>query len=476
MKRMIIIAAMILWLTPLPSGGSQRPGGSEIAFIGVSVIPMDRERVLSDQTVVVRDGRIIEIGAVGKVRPPAGATRIEGRGKYLIPGLVDMHTHLLSDDAFPDHLAGDELAIMLANGVTTIRLMIGTPEHLALRREVAAGTLLGPTIFAASPQLAGRKFGRVFHGSVVTTPEEARRAVREYKAAGYDFIKLTLFISRPVYDAVIETAKEVGIRVIGHVELTVGLARALEAGQQIEHLDSYLEALLADDAPVKESVSDYRIGRLQNWESLDYIDETKIDRVAEATARAGVWTCPTQTFFKLAFGIGVSDEEIRRSPDYRFLPAKKRADVAGFQTRYWGNPPSEARRRKWVSIRDRLIRAIHAKGGKILTGSDTPEWFLLYGFTLHRELESLVAAGLSPYAALEAATRNPAEYLGGLGDWGTIERGKRADLVLLDANPLERIAHTTQIAGVMKDGRWLPKAELTAKLDAIASRFEKAIE
>jgi imidazolonepropionase-like amidohydrolase len=240
----------LLFVALITSAAAQDAGKQVTAFVNVNVIPMDRERVLKDQTVVVRDGRIAEIGAANKVRVPAGALRVDGRGRFLIPGLFDMHTHLFSDGKFPDSLAGDELKIMLANGVTTIRLMIGTPEHLKMREQVAKGALLGPTMYVASPELAGRPYGDPFNGYVVTTPDEARAAVKKAKADGYDFIKLTIAISRPVYDAVIETAKEAGIRVVGHVDLRVGLRRALETGQQIEHLDSYMEAVLKDDSPM----------------------------------------------------------------------------------------------------------------------------------------------------------------------------------------------------------------------------------
>jgi imidazolonepropionase-like amidohydrolase len=469
----IIFIAVTISFAQVPAPQTAQPL-RVTAFVHVNVIPMDRERVLTDQTVIVRGGRIAEIGAAEKVRVPKDAMQIDGRGKYLLPGLIDMHTHLFSDGQFPDSLAGDELMIMLANGVTTIRLMIGTPEHLALREQVAKGELTGPTIYAASPQLSGRAFGEPFNGYVVTTPEQAREAVKKAKAAGYDFIKLTFFISRPVYDAVIEAAKEAGLRVIGHVDPQVGLARALEVKQQIEHLDSYLEAVLKDDAPMKASVSGVSVWRMQNWASLDHIDERKIDEVARATAQAGIFTCPTLTFLKLAFGTGQSDEAIRTRPDYRFIPPRLREEMTGPRERFWSAPPSEARRQQFVRVRNQLVKAIHDAGGKIMAGSDAPEWFLLYGYTLHRELKSLVEAGLSPYAALAAATRNPAEFLNALDTFGTIERGKRADLVLLEANPLTDITNTEKRAGVMLRGRWMTEAELRKMLDGIAARFQQA--
>jgi imidazolonepropionase-like amidohydrolase len=271
-----------------------------------------------------------------------------------------------------------------------------------------------------------------------------------------------------------EVAKEAGIRVVGHVDLRVGLQRALEAGQQIEHLDSYMEAVLKDDSPMNVSVSDSGVGRKANWESLDYVDERKVAEVSRATAKAGVYTCPTLTFFKLSFAIKHSDEEIRARPDYRFFPPEFSKSRHAARQRFWTSPPTLERREKYIRIRNQMVKGIHDAGGKIMAGSDTPELFLLYGFTLHRELKNLVEAGLTPYAALEAATRTPAEFLNALGEAGIIGRGKRADLVLLKANPLEDISNTEKRAGVMARGRWMPEADLKKTLDEIAPRFQAA--
>src|SRR5687767_15853546 len=179
-----------------------------VAFVGVNVIPMDREHVLANQTVIVKNGVIVEIGDAGKVKLPKDAVRVDASGKYLIPGLVDMHTHLLSDsDEYPDSIAPDELRVMVANGVTTVRFMIGTPELLAHRAGSAKGEIAAPTIWVASPHLTGREQGNNF---VVKTPDEAREAVRKSKSSGYDFIKITTFIDAPVYEAAVDEAAKQG--------------------------------------------------------------------------------------------------------------------------------------------------------------------------------------------------------------------------------------------------------------------------
>ena len=214
MKLFLIIS--LLYLIGISTASAQT-----IAFTNVNVIPMDKERVLENQTVLVRDGIIVEIGRSVKI--PKDATRVDGSGKYLIPGLVDMHTHLLSDgDDYPDSIAEDELKVMVANGVTTIRLMIGTPEQLILRTKSAQGEIIAPTIYSASPHLTGKEQGNNF---VVNTPDEARAAVRKSKAAGYDFIKITTFIKAEVYEAAIDEAAKLNIKVVGHADSRVCRSR-----------------------------------------------------------------------------------------------------------------------------------------------------------------------------------------------------------------------------------------------------------
>lgn len=464
---------LLILLAAAASSQTSKPAASVVAFLDVNVIPMDRERLLQHQTVIVRNGLIAEIGDAKKIKVPAGAQRIDGKGKFLIPGLTDMHVHLFTDDDFPDELAEDEFRIMLAYGVTTIRLMTGTPEQLVLRRKSAGEEILAPTIYAASPQFTGRKSSNAY---VVTTDAEARAAVVKSKQDGYDFIKVTTYLKPEVYEAIVDEARKQNIRVVGHADSrSVGLARALKARQQIEHLDSYLEALLPESAPVKGSVSDIYLYNPKNWESIDYLDESKIPELARLTVAANPFVTPTLHLFKFTVGKGRSEESFKAQPDIRFYPQKTIDFWMGVSKKYLATAAPIEKREKYIRIRDKIVKAIHEAGGHIMAGSDTPEWLMLYGYTLHLEMIDLHDAGLSNYAALEAATRNPALFFGTLKNTGTIEKGKRADLVLLDANPLDDIANTQKRAGVMLKGKYYSQAEMNQWLDEIAPRFRKAI-
>jgi imidazolonepropionase-like amidohydrolase len=451
------------------------PPDPAVALENVAIVSVLDERIHRGRTVLIRDGRIERVGPAGRVPLPEGTRRVDATGKFLVPGLIDMHVHLLSDGALPDSLAPDELMILVANGITTARLMIGTPEHLALRRSVAAGEIVGPSLAVGSPQLSGRSFGDPFNGRVVTTEAAAREAVREAKRIGYDFIKITFFITRPVYDAVVDEAKLQRIRVVGHVDPDVGLTRAFETGQQIEHLDGMLEAVLADSSPTRSSVSGVQVWSARNWGSLDYIDDRKVAAVARAAKTAGVWVTPTLFFLKMAFGEGETDAAIEARPDWRFLPPAVKREMAGPRKAFWSNPPTEPRRRRYVLTRNRLAEALDRAGVPLMAGSDAPEWNHLYGWMYHRELESLGLAGLGPWAVLRAATVTPARWLGRDREIGTVEPGKVADLVLLEGNPIDDIRNTARIAGVARAGRWLDRADLDRELERIAARLATAL-
>jgi imidazolonepropionase-like amidohydrolase len=457
-----LLLALLLLNTVIAQNTSQTVSPNTpqvVAFVNVNLIPMDRERIIEGQTVIVRDGRIMLIAPAGQTKVPVGALSVDGRGKYLMPGLADMHVHLYPGAGIQDDLASQQLQLFLANGVTTIRNMIGKPEHLMLRERVAKGELLGPRIYTAGPPLLG---------NTVPTPEAGERAVIEQKKAGYDFLKVHEALSPETYAAIVAAAKRVGIPFAGHVTATVGLKRALEAKQtSIEHLDGYLQAMVADNSPVPPTPSQVVLGPV-----LEHIDESKIPALASATRAAGVWNDPTLTLFKII----VSDdkpEELLKWPELQYVPAKMRDGFSRQKQSTADIPAPASERQRYLELRNKMLMALHKAGAKLLIGPDSPQFFLVPGFATHRELQSFVDAGLTPYEAIEAATRNPGEYIAEImkaqRDFGTVEVGLRADLLLLDANPLQSVANLQKRAGVMVRGRWLPESELRKMLEKIAA-------
>ncbi|HUF35677.1 MAG TPA: amidohydrolase family protein [Gemmatimonadales bacterium] len=453
---MPFLSCVLLCGALLGPGPGGEPAARErvTAFIDVTVIPMDRERTLPNQTVVVRGDRIVEIGPASRVRVPEGGVRVDGRGKYLIPGIAEMHAHIPGGQA-ADSIVERTLFLYVSGGITTVRGMLGHPRHLELRARTARGELLGPTIYASGPSL---------NGNTIPTPEAAAKAVTEQQAAGYDLLKIHPGVSRLAFDALVAAARRAGIPYAGHVPKDVGIARAIEAGYAtIEHLDGYLEAMVREGAPVQGSESAFFGMNLG-----EHLDEAKLPALVRATREAGVWNVPTQVLMENLISAGTA-QELARRPEMRYVaPGTLAQWTEAKNTMLQETGSTEASARRMIEVRRKLIKALHAAGAGLLLGSDAPQVWNVPGFSTHRELESLVAAGLTPWQALETGTRNVAVYFGTLGETGTVEAGKRADLILLDADPLADIRNTTRRAGVMVRGRWLAQSEIQARLDEVA--------
>ena len=462
----VFAAALGLALAACGSGGDDPAGAAApepvapdpdaIAFVGVNVVPMDSERVLENHTVVVQDGRIASVAA-DDAQVPEGAQRIDGEGRWLMPGLAEMHGHVPGPDD-PDY-AENVLFLYVSNGVTTVRNMAGHESHLVLRDRVEAGELVGPTLFAASPWLTPDSAG---------TPEAAAQAVRDYQAQGFDLLKLGS-IPPDAYEAMAETAHEIDMPFGGHIPAEVGLVGALDARQtSIDHYDRYTEFLVPEDADTEDRDPGF-FG--SGWVHL--VDRGRIPEAIERTLAAGTWNVPTLSLVE-HLASDEPAEEMIAWPEMRYMPQEVLdgwvRSKGEFQARDDFQPEAA---QALVELRQGLTRALHAAGAPIALGSDAPQFFNVPGFSIHHELRMMVATGLSPYEVLATGTREPARYFDTPDEFGTVEPGRRADLILLEANPLDDVANVQRRAGVMVRGQWLPEEEIQARLDAIADAVNR---
>ncbi|HEX6059767.1 MAG TPA: amidohydrolase family protein [Gemmatimonadaceae bacterium] len=436
---------------------------SVVAFTNVNVVPMDADRVLADQTVVVRDGRIAEVGPAASVRVPAGARRVDGRGKYLMPGLAEMHAHIPGANAPPQTIR-DIMFLYVANGVTTIRGMLGAPNQLALRDSTASGAVLGPTIFVGAPSL---------NGNSAPDPAAAARLVRAHKAAGYDLLKLHPGLTRPVYDTIAAVARAEGITWAGHISSDVGLLHTLATRQStIDHLDGYIDAAASDEVRARAAT-----GQASFNDVIASVTEERLRELAGRTRAAGVWNVPTAYLWETLFAFDSAGAYLEH-PELRFVSPQTRAAWANAKrnrvAQDVGAGITAGTAAEHLRLRRVLLKALADSGAGLLMGTDSPQVFNVPGFALHREVRLMHEAGLSPYQVLVSGTRNVARYasevLGRDGSFGTVAAGNRADLVLLEGNPLADLSSLERRAGVMVRGRWLPRAEIERGLAELAAR------
>jgi imidazolonepropionase-like amidohydrolase len=454
---LVLMTANCLGFAQAAGADKNQAGKSQVvAFVGVNVVPMDRERVIENQTVIVRDGRIAEIAPASKLKAPAGALVIEAKGKYLMPGLAEMHGHLPHPN-LGEQVANSFLLLFVANGITTVRGMFGFPNHPALRDKINRGEVLGPRLYVAGPAMTGQS---------VKSVEDAEQKVREYKQAGFDLLKIHEGLTLAEYDAIVALAGKLGMPFGGHVPDDVGLLHALKSKQSsVEHLDGYVEAMEADDSPIRNADPTTRAQKL-----VYNLDERKIPSLVQATREAGAWNVPTMALFQTIFSDeGV--ESLRQRPELKYMPPGMVNQWVAQRTNQLKHNDDPQAGLKMIEARNKILKALYDGGARIMMGSDAPQLFSVPGFALHREMQAMVKAGLTPYQVLESGTRNPAIYLKAANEFGTVEVGKRADLILVEDNPLKDVANVSKRAGVMVNGRWLAESELRKMLDDLAATY-----
>jgi imidazolonepropionase-like amidohydrolase len=446
MKKVILLAALFL-VIDLASAEST-------AFFNVNVIAMTQDRVVEAQTVIVEDGVITVIGDVDGVPVPKDAVVVDGTDRYLMPGLAEMHAHVAevgSQDLDRD------FTLFVANGVTTVRGMLGRPSHLHLRQQLLDGEQFGPRLITSGPSL---------NGNTVSSPADGVRKVRAQHAAGYDFIKIHPGLSASEFSAIASAANELGMPYAGHVPVSVGVFGALDAGMTtIDHLDGYVAALMPADSDLSGGYGGFFDVLLS-----DQVVEERLEELVSRTVAAGTWNVPTQSLVEqLVNDTSVSD--LANRSEMRYMPratVDRWIEAKQSQLNERGFSPELGARA--IDIRRQIILALHEAGAGLLLGSDAPQIFNVPGFSLHHELEFLVAAGLTPFDALRTGTTAVAEFLG--TNTGIVAVGKDADLVLLNANPLADIGNSRRVHGVMLRGNWISYAEIEDRLKSLTARHE----
>lgn len=423
---------------------------NDIVFVNVDILPMNKEKLIRDQTVIIRNGRIQAIRPTSdkKIR----GTIIDGKGKFLMPGLAEMHAHIPPvNDIEPMKKV---LTLFLANGVTTIRGMLGHPLHLELRKKVADGNILGPNIITSGPSL---------NGNSVTTPAQGALMVYEQKKMGYDFLKLHPGLSKEKFLAITKAAYDAGIPFAGHVSFDVGVWMAISSGYTtIDHMDGFIEALV----PGIEHMREESIGLFAMY-IAEHADTSKIPSLINALRENNIWVVPTEALSRRWFSPLRSPEELAAEPEMVYMDKKTVTAWTRSKENLMANESYDQEKLiRFMELRKKLIRSMNNGNVGILLGSDAPQVFDVPGFSTHQELQYYYDAGLTPYEALRTGTYNVGRFLK-RDDVGIIRVGAVADLILLEANPLESIGNTRKISGVMKNGKWYPKAFLTEQLEMI---------
>ncbi len=441
---------------------------SAIVFRNATVIDMTGEQPKLNMTVIVRGNRIAKIGK--NLRIPKNAEVVDASGKFMIPGLWDMHTHMFNNISRAGTNNSDVyFPLFVANGVTGVRDMFSDPEDIKLARqwnvERESGMMIAPRVFVSSRIVDGvPTFLPNLMG--VKNAEEARAAVRELKASGAGFIKVYWNLSPESYFAIADESKKLGIVFAGHVPFLVSAADVSEAGQKsIEHLTGIMETCSCKEDELREKEWTPAVQE----EIIATYNEEKCLNLFKLFAKNKTYQVPTLILHR---GMALYDNEgFLNNPGFRY--------VSKATLKEWANSRQLSREHNLKIRKQRFdwklvtVEKMHRAGVPILAGTDNNNPYVVPGFALHDELELFVRARLTPFEALQTATVNPAKYLGIEKLLGTIEEGKLADIILLDANPLTDISNTRKINAVIAGGRLLKRAELDEMLNKVAERAKE---
>jgi imidazolonepropionase-like amidohydrolase len=450
-----LLVTTLVTVTP-----AAQPAEPTIAFTNVTVVPLDRDRTLADHTVVIRGERIVAMTPSASANLPDNATRIDGRGKFLMPGMAEMHAHIPNGAQASEADMHRTLLLFAANGITTIRGMLGEPRHLPLRDAVAKGTVIGPTIFTS---------GVSFNANTAKSVDMAVKMVQDQKAAGYDLLKIHPGVPREVFDAVVAEANKLGITFSGHVPADVGLERALAAKfRSIDHIDGFFEYAVRPDAPVDRNTPGF-FG--VNFAS--HLDPTRLAKAVDDTRRAGVWIVPTQGLLEI-FMSPATAEALAKGPGVEYMPPPQVAAWSKQRQAFMAQPGfSKENNERFLQERRKLLKALHDAGVNIALGSDAVQTFSVPGFSIFNEMQAMARSGMKPYDIYVTGGPNVARFFNREPEVGTVAVGKIADLVLVDADPLAGVANFEKQTGTMLRGRWHPRADLLDRVRTMNTKDAK---
>jgi imidazolonepropionase-like amidohydrolase len=435
----------------------------------VNVVDVRTGEIRPDQIIIIERNRIVAVGPRKTTRYPRNApTILNGRGSYLIPGLWDMHVHLVFGDWFP--LAQEiSLPLFVANGVTGVRDMGSELETVqAWRNEIEGGRLLGPRIMTSGPMLDGPK-PRFPSSIAIATPEDGRRAVDQLKHNGADFIKLQSLIPREAVFAIAEEARKEEIPFEGHVPDSVRASEMSDAGM---HSFEHLIGIFEGSSPLE---GDFLKGEKNETKFLSSYDPERAASLAALLAKNQTWQCPTLVWERGGNLIDVTD--FSKNTRAKYVPAYWKEHTwkifaEAVKTEF--NTDDLETRKRFIEKELEVVQLLHKAGVPFLAGTDTPPGVYVFpGFSLHEELQRFVAAGFTPLEALQTATLNPARFFQMEDQTGTIEKGKLADLVFLDGNPLEDIRNTQKVSAVILNGSYLSKSDLQKILQRVEESAKK---
>lgn len=430
--------------------------GEEYVISNVTCLTMTDQGVLKDKSIVIRGDTVFHIG---EYTPGAKAKVIDGSGKYLLPGLTEMHAHIPVAEGGNDTLVKETLFLYLSQGVTTIRGMLGNPYHLELKQLISDDKILSPRVYTSSPSV---------NGGTVTSAEEAIEKVTQYKEDGYDFLKIHPGVKLEVWDAIEKTAKSVGIPYAGHVPVDVGIHRALDASYKtVDHLDGFIDGLIPDGQEFDKDG-----GGFFGYGFTDIVDQSLIKDLVAKTKSKGVAVVPTQTLYTRWFS-PEDPAKMLQEPEMKYMPSKTRFAWRQNKERMIGNEEyDETRWQKYIQIRKAILTEMDKQDVIILLGSDAPQVMNVPGFSIHHEMQAMADAGLGILKILKSGTSGPAKFFDAEGSYGEISVGASADLLLVDNDPLENIENAQSISGVMVRGNWLSRSDIDEKLRSIAERNE----